>query len=355
MIRRMQLNGSPETNGATHGTAHHEDVRHYTRDRVGLAGTGTWSGHPATEDQVLELAEEMLPSHERYAPDLHAEMVSMAGAAGISPAEAVVVGGFTDFVDAVRDRFGDAPQEDTCTAAIVPDAAAAGGDAVFGQTWDMHDSATQHIVLLEIAGNDHPAAMVFTTVGCVGQIGMNEAGLCVGINNLTAANGKVGVTWPFVVRKALQQTDLDDAVECVLDADLAGGHNFLLLDASGRGVNLEAMPQAVKVTEVTETPFVHTNHTLEPETTRHQAARPEGLMASSIARLERAREVLGNGPASAEDLMELTRDPEAVCQVAAEPYHIESCGAAVMRPRTGDFWAVWGRPDQNEYEHSRLR
>ena len=24
-----------------------------------------------------------------------------------------------------------------------------------------------------------------------------------------------------------------------------------------------------------------------------------------------------------------------------------------MRPRTGDFWACWGRPEENDYEHFR--
>jgi isopenicillin-N N-acyltransferase-like protein len=72
-------------------------------------------------------------------------------------------------------------------------------------------------------------------------MGMNEAGIGVGINNLTSY-GKAGVTWPFVVRKALEQTDLDDAVSAVLDADLAGGHNFLVMGPDGVGVNIEAMP-----------------------------------------------------------------------------------------------------------------
>ena len=28
---------------------------------------------------------------------------------------------------------------------------------------------------------------------------------------------------------------------------------------------------------------------------------------------------------------------------------VESSGAAVMRPKTGEFWACWGRPAENEY------
>ena len=58
----------------------------------------------------------------------------------------------------------------------------------------MHDSATEHVVLLRTDPTDAPAALVFTTTGALGQIGMNELGVCVGINNLTATDGTPGVT-----------------------------------------------------------------------------------------------------------------------------------------------------------------
>jgi isopenicillin-N N-acyltransferase-like protein len=350
MIRTTRLSGDPRSRGTQHGAAHGPDIRSYVSERVGLVAGGAWSGTPLSVDAILTLADSMLEAHERYAPDLHEEMLAMAAAADISAAEAVVVGGFTDFIDTVRGVYGDGPIEDTCTAVIVPSGAAVGGLPLLGQTWDMHDSATQHIVMLDLHPDTGPAAMVFTTVGCLGQMGMNAAGIAIGINNLTAAAGMRGVTWPTVVRKALQQSTLDEAVSAVLEADLAGAHNFLLVDRAGRGVNIEAMPQTAVVSEVDAAAFVHTNHTLADATTAHQAERPGTLMDSSMARLARARELISAGPQDAAALMGLTRDPEAICQVSVDPYHIESCGGAVMSPATGEMWAVWGRPDQHRYE-----
>ena len=66
--------------------------------------------------------------------------------------------------------------EDDCTAFVVPDTRADGAGMV-GQTWDMHDTATDHVVLARLRPDDGPDALVFTTVGCLGQIGMNEAGV----------------------------------------------------------------------------------------------------------------------------------------------------------------------------------
>ena len=167
---------------------------------------------------ILALAEACIPAHEAHSPVLHEEMCGMAEGAGITLAEAIVVGGFTDFVDTVRSHVaGSHPAavvEDDCTAFIVPDSRA-DGVGLYAQTWDMHDSATEHVVLFRVRPDDGPAALVFSTTGCLGQIGMNEAGVCVGINNLTGIDGTTGVTWPTVVRDALLRSTADEALEVV--------------------------------------------------------------------------------------------------------------------------------------------
>jgi len=351
-LRRLVLAGDAALRGATHGAAHAEEIRRYAEERVHLASNGSWAGRPATRDDVLGLARAMLPAHRAYSPGLCDEMEAMAAAAGLSPAEAVIVGGFTDFVDAVRSRAGAAPEEDDCTAVLVP-AARAGGEPLFAQTWDMHDTATEHVVLLDVRPPRGPRALVFSTVGCLGQIGMNEEGICIGIDNLAAAQGQIGVTWPLVVRKALEATRIEEALACVVEADLAGAHNYLLLDRHGRGFNVEAMPARKRVRELGDEPLVHTNHCLEEETRAFEAARPPELLASSVARLRRARELLAEGPIDAARLAALTRDP-GVCQRARPPFHIESSGAVILRPARGELQAVWGLPSENEYESYRL-
>jgi isopenicillin-N N-acyltransferase-like protein len=354
VIRRLVLRGSPSQLGAEHGRAYRDDIRRYTDERVHLASNGSWAGREATRGDALGLAEAMLPAHRAYAPELTEEMEAMAEAGGLSAAEAVIVGGFTDFVDAVRAQPGAVHEDDNCTAVLVPDGLAE-GHGFLAQTWDMHDSATEHVVLLEILPDRGPRAFVYSTVGCLGQIGLNDAGIAIGINNLAAATGRVGVTWPFVVRKALQQTDIEAALACVVEAELAGAHNYLLLDAHGRGYNVEAMPGCRTVTKLEASPLVHTNHCLDSDARREEVERPPELLASSEARLRRARELLaGSDPVTLDRLVALTRDPVAICHRSQPPFHVESSGAAIMRPATGDLWAVWGLPSENEYESFRF-
>ncbi len=345
-IRVTRLEGTPEAMGDRHGATYAEEIRAYTEGRIALSAEGT----SLTRDDLVALATSMLPAHEEYDPRLHAEMLAMASAAGLSPGEAVIVGGYTDFLDTVRAVAGAAPVENNCTSVIVPDALA-GGAGFLAQTWDMNASATPHVVLFDIAPDDGPAALVFTTVGTLGQIGMNEAGIAVGINNLTVADGTIGVTWPFVVRKVLAQTRFDDALEAITGARLAGGHSFLLFDDEGRGAVVEALPSRTHVETLEGAPLIHTNHCLVPHTQAVEDVRPVELDISSKRRMVEAHELLADRPISYETLAAMTRDERSICRHPEPPFDYATCGAAIMRPATGDFWACWGLPSENDYEH----
>lgn len=96
---------------------------------------------------------------------------------------------------------------------------------------------------------------------------------------------------------------------------------------------------------------MHTNHALHPAAAAVHATKDPPLLASSTDRLRRATELLADGPIDLERLIAMTREPDAICQRATPPYHIESSGAAIMRPATGDFWACWGLPVDNDFVH----
>ncbi len=349
-IRILDVVGTPQSMGRMHGSTYADEIRSYTNERVELVMEGLWTGRPLSRREVLEVAEACLEAHERHSPPLYEEMAAMAEAAGISLTEAVVVGGFTDFVDTVRVQKGETDParfvEDTCTAFIVPDHRA-NGAGFLGQTWDMHASATDHVIMLRTRPEEGPAALVFTTTGCLGQLGMNELGVCVGVNNLTAVDGTTGVTWPTVVRHALMAETADEAKDVILSADLAGGHNYLVFDSEGAGFNIEAMPTARPVTRLRRSALVHTNHTTTKETSAVQGVRPPDLQENSRRRMIAAVDHLDSHDISRDDLIDLTRTK--VCQVPRPPYHLESSGGAVMQPKTGEFWAVWGLPSMNDY------
>ena len=359
-IRVLKVKGTSYEVGFQHGQAYREDIRRYTEERVALVQGGQWTGNQKlTRAEVLDLAEACVPAHEAYAPDLTEEMRGMAEATGLTLGEMIIVGGFTDFIDTVyHTHKRQTPLEpqlaiDDCTAFIIPDRQAEGA-GFFGQTWDMHDTATEFVILLDVEIENSSKALVFTTTGCVGQIGMNEHGIAVGINNILGADGQIGVTWPFVVRKVLQQDNIEDALACITEAPLAGAHNYLLFDKLGNGYNIEAMSTHHVITPLNGEAIVHTNHCLFPENMPLAQIRHPDSQAHSEHRQDFATDVLRNERMITIDHLQALTRQAPVCTTSSPPFHVESCGAAIMRPKTGDFWAVWGLPSENQYEYFRI-
>ena len=357
-IRVVKLSGSPYEMGFAHGQRFHDEIHLFTKDRVALCQDKNWTGHSLPREAVIALAEACVDEHQRYAPDLMDELQGMADATGLSLAELVINNGFTDFIDVVYHLGGIArpaaalPEAaDNCTAFLVPNSRSAARQAFFGQTWDMHASATPYVILIHGEPQAEPAFLTFTITGCVGMIGMNSAGIAVGINNLMSTDGQIGLTWPFVVRKILQQDNLADALDCLTGAKLAGAHNYMLMDKQGQGCEVEAMPTSFHVRQLAEETIAHTNHCLIQQNLQVERERPPASRHSSENRLHRARELLAKDAIAIDDLMALTRDEEAICTRPKPPMDVESCGAAIMCPATGDFWAVWGLPAENNYEH----
>ena len=101
-LRILDAQGSFESIGFLHGKQFADEIQHYVKERVKLVASGSWSGKQMRESDILDLAESMIPEHQHFDPQLFSEMSALAEGANISIAEAIIVGGFTDFVDTVR-------------------------------------------------------------------------------------------------------------------------------------------------------------------------------------------------------------------------------------------------------------
>lgn len=354
-IETLSVRGTPADIGAGHGRRYATDIGRFAAERLALAGDALWVGRNVSKNDVLGLAQECLAEHAAYAPSLTRELEAMADAARLSPAEMLIVSGFTDFMDTAYAAFGGATPApaaaDNCTAVMVPGVRSATGNALFAQTWDMHETATEHVILLRGEPDDAPAFTVFTSRGCLGMIGMNAAGITIGINNLSGADGRVGVTWNFVIREVLAQTDFDQARHALDRAELAGAHNYLLTGPDGRGLNVEATATNRVTTELADTPLVHTNHCLHESTRAHERERLPASQQSSEARLARVTELLAdNSRIAIDDLAELTRDTRAICYPPTPKLGMTTCGAVLADPANRRLWALRGLPSEQRYE-----
>jgi len=358
-LRVLEVSGSFHQMGVQHAQKYGDAIHEFTEDRIHLSTGELWTGRNLSREAILELADACVAEHEAYSPELMDELRGMSEVTGLSLGKLIINNGFTDFIDVVYGA-GEAyeakiPQQvaDDCTAFLVSNDSAAGGQGFYGQTWDMHATATPHVILLHGKPDNAPDFLAFTITGCVGMIGMNEHGIAIGINNLLGSDGQVGVTWNFVVRKVLMQDNIEDALACITDAKLAGAHNFMLMDKHGKGYNVEAMSTRKEVTPLEEGSLVHTNHCLVDTTREVERERHEQSLESSRKRLDLAYEHLNTVPVTVDALMEMTR-ADHICVKSTPPFHSETAGAAIMQPATGDFWAAWGRPAENEYERFKI-
>lgn len=355
----LEVAGSFYEMGAQHAQKYSDAIHEFTEDRIQLSMGNLWTGRNISRERVMQLAEACVAEHEAYSPELMNELRGMADVTGVSLGGLIINNGFTDFIDVVysigEESTAHQPEQvaDDCTAFLVSNERAEGGQGMFGQTWDMHATATPHVILLHGKPDNAPNFLAFTITGCVGMIGMNEHGIAIGINNLMGGDGQIGVTWNFVVRKALMQDTLEDALACITEAKLAGAHNFMLMDKHGQGYNVEAMSTNHTVTALTENVLVHTNHCLTPANQAVERERKEASLKASRLRLELAQTYLAEKEVTVDDLRAMTR-ADHICVKSTPPYHTETAGATVMRPATGDFWATWGRPAENEYEHFKI-
>lgn len=358
-LRVLEISGSHYEMGRQHGEAYTHDIREIADERLRLSMDETWTGRSLSCERVLQLAQECVPYHEEYAPELMEQLQGIADATDLSIPELIIANGFTDFADVIYNAYESDPQlpiyGNECTAMLTSDVMSAGGKGFIAQTWDMHATATPYVILLSGNPDNEPDFLAFTLTGCVAMIGMNEAGIAVGINNLASADGAPGVTWPFVCRKILQQTNIDDALKCITEAKLAGGHSYMLRDGEGNGYNVEASTTAYHVKPLQDDALVHANMCLFDETLATERPLTDDLVEDSVKRLNRASTLLKvNKQLTAQDIMDVTRNRDdgsySVCAMSEPPFYSETCGAVIMRPGTLEFWGVWGLPTQNDYE-----
>lgn len=372
LLRTLKTSGSPAELGYIHGRAFADKIRTLTEERMRLSTDPFWTGgRAASLDEVRSLGAACLRAHEAWCPDLVDELRGMGEATGLGLNELVIMNGFTDFVDLIAAdprapaRFApdDAHSRDDdggCTAFVIGPEAGANGRCYIGQTWDMHASATPHVLLLEVAPDDGPRLITFTITGCVGMIGMNEHGVAVGINNLLGADGRVGIHWPFVVRRMLAERAVDRALAVLMEAPLSGAHNYVLMgrthEGELHGYNVEATATRTFVSPVSGF-FAHSNHCLTPALQERERPRKALSLTSTCNRLQQAEAFLAarSGAIDLPALMAMTRlhdgDEMSICAHARPDYDVESSGACIMAPETGELWALWGLPCKNEYEH----
>lgn len=354
----LKVRGNPTEIGRQHGSAYRDAIRACVDIRMNLClEFEDIHGVRRSRNEILDLVSRCCPVNRDFAPDLYAEVEAIARATDRSVEEILMLNGYTDFCDLLWDHEGE--NEEGCTAFIVTPERAKNQSPLIGQTWDISAHLLPYALTLEVHPENSLPCIVFSLAGCVGMIGMNGAGICVGINNLHARKGVFGVFWPLVVRKILQQNNIEDALQVLRDAPLAGAHNYVLMDRKGKAYNVEQLPGVVVEREV-KGAYAHTNHCLESDAIACERKRPESYKKGSLIRHDQANALLAAPQQiGIEDLERISRyeEPGSVYSINQRPggdVTVATCGACFMRPQDGLVRVIKGIPADGEYISLRL-
>lgn len=335
------VSGPPRERGEAIGRAHRDAIERL----IGLRATPASAIWPYAECVRRQL------------PAIAAEVTGLAAGSGIATEDAWWL--------QLRRELHPHPAAD-CTTAAYPQA------GLLGQTIDLPPELGQGLHALDIspeispetgpsiapetehpgAAAGHPAALVISFAGLLGYLGINSAGLAVGINMVQSADWGVGVPPYLLVRAVLQCRSLDRAIELLRRVPRASSRCLTLL--AGREAVLVQMT-ATELRTSTGGALTMTNHFTHPELTSLDTSDPSARMES---RLRRRRLQTRLGPA-APDLAGLQNtlldaafqvNPAGPGQVAA-PGALATVATVVLepeagvihvRPRGGDWQSITG-------------
>lgn len=338
--------------GRQHGERFAEQIARFAEDRLDQClATATEAGLSLDRQQVLEFCESILPHHRNYAPRAYQELAGIAEAAGLSLPMLMICNGLTDIRDAVCNPQPPR-QPGQCTSWMVAPDATSDGYVLAGQTWDMHGSARDYVVAFRRRPIDAPASLTVTTVGCLPLIGINQAGIAIGNNNLQPTDARQGLIYLAIISHALEQTTLAAAVNLITAAPRCSGHNYYLAHADGSLVNIETTAELAEVITPAAAFYAHTNHYLTPALQARQS--PDTPSESSLWRLSRIDQLLHQhaGLIDPAVMMQIMRDQAGhgdcnICRTdPADP--APTCAAVVMSPATGRIWATKGPPTTSQ-------
>jgi isopenicillin-N N-acyltransferase-like protein len=307
----VELRGTPAEIGAAHGELLRDLVREHAERN--LEWILSASALRLDEAGLWRLWAPVVTANEAEAPELVEEMRGIARGSGVSFEHIFLLNSLLDvsnlrWPESLGSLVG-------CTTFALPNDPET-GRAFIGQTYDLAAFRQRFNVLLKISPSEGPQQLVYSMAGMIGAAGLNEDGMGIVINYLSANDCRPGKLHAVIVRKALAGRNLADAVTAPTTGKRAGGSHYLISDAEGYLVSVETTATKFALAYADGKPFGHTNHYLTGRLEDSHTIRPSAL-GSSIARYTTLRRLLQQEPVTEATLHEIAgchvSYPRSIC------------------------------------------
>jgi hypothetical protein len=286
----------------------------------------------------------------RQTPDLMAELEATAEGAGV-PADDVYALQLLDEEWAYRVRTSAARSPVKCSSLAI-----VGQPTWVAQNMDLGGYTDGFQALLGVDDGEAPAALIFTTAGMLGLMGVNAAGIGVCVNALPQLpSAPEGLPVAFVLRRLLQARSAEEACRLVQTLPHATNQHYVIA-GPGQARSFEASAAGVAEYRPPDpSRLLHTNH---PLTDAPATPEPATARENSFARLASLQARLGAGrPGLTEIQAALSSCDDArhpVCRTGGSVgFTTGSMISALWRDRV-EVWVSAGPPNGGGYHHRVL-
>lgn len=245
----LELSGQPRDCGVTHGRALAGQLGGFLDDK--LARLGHLHDRPMDLDSLrgdIAAHREVIAT---ALPDLAEEIDGLAAGIGVERDAAWLLQLRRELLGYSRVTAGD------CTTY-----ASVREEPVLAQTVDLNGNLDDQIAVLAVFGARH-RSLVLSFAGLLGYLGVNDAGVAVGLNLVLGGRWEPGVPPYLAIRHVLDTADsVDHAVQILRELPLASSRSFMICGEE-RTVCVEALGSERSVLEGDE--LAHTNHFLDQD------------------------------------------------------------------------------------------
>lgn len=358
MFPVVRVHGSAYERGRQYGTAARRRIHR------SIASYAMMYAHDAALDwqAACGLSRRFLPAIEDRFPAYLEELRGIADGAEVSLDDVVAVNARTEIMYSARMRTALAlvgPMECTTFAAIDP-----AGRVIAGQNWDWMPFALDTVVVLEAEPDEGPAYVTVVEAGLLAKFGVNSARLAVMTNALACDEdlGEPGIPYHVLLRSLLDCGSADEGVRRAAATTRASSANYLLADATGRAVDVEARPGDAAKVHVLDPDsrgvVLHTNHFCSPA---FDATDYATLVASTTDnRLERVTQLVGDADDPydiglfATTLADHVNAPASLCRhpdmTLPEPERSMTVASGIVDLTAGTMLVSEGPPCERGYE-----
>ncbi len=291
------------------------------------------------------------------------ELRGIADGSGHDYGEIVAINARTEIMySAVAAREG-VRAADGCSAVALSAEASATGEVRLAQNWDWNPRASDNVIVLEVDQRPAPRFVTVVEAGLLAKTGMNEAGVGVATNALvsSADAGEPGAPFHALLRAVLDCEDAGAASALILGATRSSSANYLLADATGSMVDIEGAsgpPERGFAQQAVAGRLTHTNHFGAGAVDAGVVDVMPDYGPSTITRLGRLRELLGEGPVTDEQLRAAFADhagyPGSICQHADESRppaeRARTLASVIYGLGSASMWCCAGNPCAGTYE-----